>query len=456
MTEHPTLPVAFVDDDVVLREANAQTLRLAGFEPFLFESAVEALKAIDERFPGVVVTDLRMPRVDGMELFRTLRGRDPDLPVIMITGHGDIATAVEAMREGAYDFLAKPFPSDRLIQSVRRAAEMRALVMENRRLREAAEGLEQASPLLGDAPAMQRLRETLKAVAAADVDVMIVGETGTGKEVVADQLHQLGRRRGGRFVALNCGALPETVLESELFGHESGAFTGALKKRVGLIEHSSGGTLFLDEIESMPLSAQARLLRVLEQREITPLGSNTARQLDLRVVAAAKSDLGAPAHRARFREDLFHRLNVVTLRIPPMRERREDVPLLFAVYLDRACRRFQRETPLLSEAMRRHLAQHDWPGNVREIVHFAERVALGLAELDLAGTNSPAPASTAGAAATLPERLERYEAELIRDALSLHQGDVRATLESLGIPRKTFYDKLQKYGINRASFEAGA
>ncbi|MGJ4856087.1 sigma-54-dependent transcriptional regulator [Labrys sp. La1] len=455
MTSPSPPPVAFVDDDAVLREANAQTLRLAGFEPFLFESAVAALKAIDERFPGVVITDLRMPRIDGMELFRTLRARDPDLPVIMITGHGDIATAVEAMREGAYDFLPKPFASDRLIQSVRRATEKRALVMENRRLRQAAEEAHAPSPLLGDAPAMERLRETLRAVADADVDVMIVGETGTGKELVADQLHHLGRRRSGRLVALNCGALPETVLESELFGHESGAFTGALKKRVGLIEHSSGGTLFLDEIESMPLSAQARLLRVLEQREITPLGSNTARQVDLRVVAAAKSDLGSPAHRGSFREDLFHRLNVVTLRLPPLRERREDVPLLFAVYLDRACRRFQREAPMLTPAMRQHLASHDWPGNVREIVHFAERVALGLAEIDLARTGRGAPASAASESASLPERLERYEADLIREALIQHRGDVRASLETLGIPRKTFYDKLTKYGINRASFEVG-
>ena len=228
-----------------------------------------------------------------------------------------------------------------------------------------------------------------------------------------------------------------------------------MKKRVGLIEYSSGGTLFLDEIESMPLSAQARLLRVLEQREITPLGSNTARQVDLRVLAAAKSDLGSPAHKASFREDLFHRLNVVTLRIPPLRERREDVPLLFAVYLDRACRRFQREVPMLTPAVRHHLASHDWPGNVREIVHFAERVALGLAEIDLAATGRAPSPSAGGQGASLPERLERYEADLIREVLTQHKGDVRASLEALGIPRKTFYDKLTKYGINRASFEAG-
>jgi two-component system C4-dicarboxylate transport response regulator DctD len=446
MNSSPPLPVAFVDDDKDLREANEQTLRLAGFEPLLFSSATQALKVLDEHFEGVVVTDLRMPEIDGMALFRTLAGRDADLPVILITGHGDIATAVEAMREGAYDFLAKPFASDRLIQSVRRAAEKRRLVMENRRLRLAAEAAESQSPLMGEAPAMQRLRETLKAIADADVDVLIVGETGAGKELVADQLHRLGRRRAGHFVAVNCGALPESVLESELFGHESGAFTGALKKRIGLIEHSSGGTLFLDEIESMALNAQSRLLRVLEQREVTPLGSNKARPVDLRVVAAAKSDLGDPQYRAAFREDLFHRLNVVTLRVPPLRERRSDVPLLFTFFLGQACRRFQRDMPAPSDAVHRHLATHDWPGNVRELVHFAERVALGLAEVD----RMPMPAPEQ---ATLPERLESYEAQLIRDALTHHKGDVRATLETLGIPRKTFYDKLQRYGINRSSFE---
>ncbi len=446
MNGSPPLPVAFVDDDKHLRDANEQTLRLAGFEPLLFESAVQALKAIDEKFEGVVVTDLRMPQVDGMELFRTLRGRDADLPVILITGHGDIATAVEAMREGAYDFLAKPFASDRLIQSVRRAGEKRRLVMENRRLRLMADTAQGVSPLMGEAPAMQRLRETLKAIADADVDVLIVGETGAGKELVADQLHRLGRRRSGHFVALNCGALPGSVLESELFGHEIGAFTGALKKRIGLIEHSSGGTLFLDEIESMPPGAQTRLLRVLEQREVTPLGSNVARPVDLRIVAAAKSDLGAPQHRAAFREDLFHRLNVVTLRVPPLRERRSDVPLLFSFFLGQACRRFQRETPALSDAVHRRLAAYDWPGNVRELIHFAERVALGLAETDAAPVGAPDKA-------TLPERLESYEAQLIRDALTHHKGDVRATLEALGIPRKTFYDKLQRHGIDRSSFE---
>jgi len=446
------MTVAFIDDDIDLRQANTQTLELAGFRPLPLASAAEALDAIGADFEGVVVTDLRMPRVDGMQLFRQLRARDPDLPVILITGHGDIATAVEAMREGVYDFLAKPFAADRLIQSVRRAAEKRLLVLENRRLRAAAAQAAGESPLIGEAPAIRRLRETIRAVGDADVDILVIGETGTGKEVVAREIHRLGRRAQGHFVALNCGALPETVIESELFGHEAGAFTGAQKKRIGLIEHSSGGTLFLDEIESMPIGTQVKLLRVLEGREVTPLGTNSVRNVDLRVVAAAKSDLGEPSRRAEFREDLFHRLNVVTLRIPPLRERREDIPLLFACFLERAAERFGRDLPAVSPAMRRRLQDHDWPGNVRELIHFAERAALGLAEADAPEIEAEI-AATPEAALALPQRVEAYEARLIREALAAHSGDVRATLATLGIPRKTFYDKLQRYGIDRASFE---
>lgn len=449
MTTHAPLPVAFIDDDAVLRNANVQTLELAGFTPLPFASAMAALDTIDANFAGVVVTDVRMPHIDGLELFKRVKAIDPDLPVILISGHGDIDMAVDAMQDGAYDFLAKPFPADRLVESVRRAAEKRSLVMANRELRLLASGASDEGPLIGQAPAIQRLRETLRHVAEADVDVLVVGETGAGKEVVARLLHQWSTRRTKRFVALNCGALPETVIESELFGHEPGAFTGAQGRRIGLIEHASGGTLFLDEIESMPLATQVKLLRVLEQRSITPLGTNVARDVDLRVVAAAKVDLGAPAQREKFREDLFYRLNVVTLRIPPLRERREDVPLLFAHFLAQAAKRFQKDIPAIDDAVRQHLSTHDWPGNVRELSHFAERVALGVAEMEL-------HKAAVDERLSLPQRIERHEAQLIREALALNKGDVQATLKALGIPRKTFYDKLARHGIERSSFVPAA
>jgi len=441
----------FIDDDEELRRANVQTLKLHGMTVDAHGTARSALPVLHRDFDGVVVTDIRMPDIDGLQLFHRLRDIDPELPVILITGHGDIATAVQCMRDGAYDFLAKPYAPDRLTTAITHAAEKRRLVLENRRLREAAFAVEADEvPFIGTTPAMQRIKQTLRHIADADVDVLVEGETGTGKEVVAMALHRLSRRRHRVLVAINCGALPESVIESELFGHEAGAFTGAQKKRIGRIEHASGGTLFLDEIESMPLAVQVKLLRVLESRQITPLGSNEVRNLDLRVVAATKEDLGSPAIRSKFREDLFYRLNVVTIRIPPLRERRDDIPLLFAHYLGHASRRFHRDIPEMPASIKQYVMTHDWPGNVRELAHFAERVVLGV-------LNTPAvdTVPTANATQSLPERMEQFEAQLIRDALQTHHGDIKATLEALGIPRKTFYDKLQRHGIDRQQYLRG-
>ena len=440
------IPIILVEDDSALRCATKQTLELAGCTVMDFGKAADALAAITPQFEGVIVTDVRMPYIDGLQLFARIRDIDADVPVILVTGHGDIPMAVQAMQDGAYDFISKPFAADHLVHSIRRAGEKRRLVMENRSLRQAAEEQQGDLPLLGQTPAMEHLRRTIRNIADTDVDVLIAGETGSGKEVVAKLLHDWGSRRKGNFVAINCGALPESVIESELFGHEVGAFTGAHKKRVGRIEHASGGTLFLDEIESIPAATQVKLLRVLEMREITPLGTNEIRPIDLRVVAAAKIDLGDPQLRGVFREDLFYRLNVVTLTIPPLRERREDIPLLFAHFLDRAAQRFKRDIPTLDGATHRHLMTHDWPGNVRELAHFAERFTLGVANA------APVPSQAWQQAESLPKRLEHYEATLIRETLSAHKGNVQATIEALGIPRKTFYDKLNRHHINRADY----
>ncbi|MBP7000171.1 sigma-54 dependent transcriptional regulator [Amaricoccus sp.] len=441
-------PVILVEDDDDLRRATAQMLKLAGFAVTSFAAAEAALPAIDPDLAGPVVSDIRMPRMSGLQLFDRVRAIDPDLPVILVTGHADVDLAVAAVKDGVYDFIPKPFDAERLKGAVAHAAEKRRLVLENRRLREAAAASPDDLPLLGDTQAIRRLREAIRQVADADVDVLILGETGSGKEVVASLLHHWSRRRARNFVALNCGALPETLLESELFGHEPGAFTGAAKKRVGRIEHASGGTLFLDEIEAAPQAIQLRLLRVLETREVEPLGSNERRKLDLRVVAATKVDLGDPAARRGFREDLYWRLNVVTLRIPPLRERREDVPLLFAHFARRAADRLGRPAPEITPAIRDRLERHSWPGNVRELVHYAERAVLGLAEI--ASAAPPGPDETG----TLAERVDRFEAAQIRAALKRHGGDVAATVEALGLPRKTFYDKLKRHGIVRSEFEA--
>ena len=434
--------VALIEDDADFRQALVERLTLEGYDVRAFPAAEPALKAIDADFPGVVVTDLRMPGLDGRQLLSRLQALDPALPVIMITGHGDIADAVAAMHDGAYDFVAKPFPFERLQDSLNRALEKRGLVLENRRLLAMASDGGQELPLAGSSRAITALRTTIAQIADARMDVLIEGETGTGKEAVARALHNGGRRRLAPFVAVNCGALPDGLIESELFGHELGAFAGALRRRVGHVERAHNGSLFLDEVESMPLAVQVKMLRVLEEREVHPIGANEPRALDLRILASSKIDLGEAARTGAFREDLYYRLNVVRLRVPPLRERREDIPVLFAHFLRRAADRHGIEPPNVSDGVRRRLLEADWPGNIRELAHFAERVALSLDE-----TARPADAGL-----SLPERLNRFEADLLRDALQAHRGDITAVLAEMRVPRKTLYDKLQRHGLKPAAF----
>ncbi|MDO9608512.1 MAG: sigma-54 dependent transcriptional regulator [Brevundimonas sp.] len=436
--------VALIEDDADFRQALVERLTLEGLEVRAFTAAEPALKALDADFSGVVVTDLRMPGMDGRQLLTRLQALDPSLPVIMITGHGDIGDAVAAMHDGAYDFVAKPFPFERLQDSLNRALEKRSLVLENRRLiAMAAEGGHEL-PLAGSSRAITALRATIAQIADARMDVLIEGETGVGKEAVARALHNGGRRRLAPFVAVNCGALPDGLIESELFGHELGAFAGAMRRRVGHVERAHNGSLFLDEVESMPLAVQVKMLRVLEEREIHPIGANEPRVLDLRILASAKIDLSEAARRGDFREDLYYRLNVVRLRVPPLRERREDIPLLFAHFLRRAADRHGVEPPSVTDGVRRRLLEEDWPGNIRELAHFAERVVLGLDE----------GAGGAEADLSLPDRLHRFEGELLRGALQTHRGDIVAVLDEMRIPRKTLYDKLQRHGLKPADFRA--
>jgi two-component system C4-dicarboxylate transport response regulator DctD len=436
-------PVFFVDDDEKLRHANAQSLELAGMEVRPFAEAAAALKEVDRDFPGIVVTDIRMPHMDGLQLFARLREIDPDIPVILITGHADVPTAVAALRDGAFDFLAKPFAADHLVAAAEKALQTRRLVIENRRLRAAVEE-EGGNPLIGDSPAMARLRETLAQVAKADVDVLVEGETGSGKELAARLLHRQGPRRGRPFVAVNCGALPEELAEAELFGHDLLAPGHAGSTRTGRVEASNRGTLFLDEVDSMSGAVQAKLLRVLEEREIVPIGAGEPRPIDLRVVAASKRNLQELVDEGGFRQDLFYRLNVVRLRIPPLRERRQDVPQLFAHFVEEALQQVGGSSFAMTDEIRRHLVEHDWPGNVRELRNFALSAVLGL-------TGASAAAGFPAALA-LPQRVERFEAMLIRDALEESGGDIRATLSRLGIPRKTLYDKMARHGIDPNQF----
>ncbi len=380
---------------------------------------------------------------------------DPQIPVILITDHGDIPMAVQASQDGAYDFIEKPFASDNLINSVQRALEQRRLVLDNRALRDAQT---QVSPLerslVGKNPQIMQLRDRIVAFADTDADVLITGETGTGKELVARSLHEVSPRSKARFVAINCGALPDTIIESELFGHEAGAFTGAVKTRLGKFEYASGGTLFLDEIESMPLDLQARLLRVLEERSVVRLGSKEECPVDVRVVAATKEVLRGAVDRGTFREDLYYRLNVLTLFIPPLRRRQDDVPLLFSRFLANTETRLKRDVACPQPADLALLLAHDWPGNVRELENVAMRFALKLG-IDFGQTDSTS-AGPGLDGMPLADQLAGLERMILRRTLADCRGCMRQCYERLDISRKTLYDKLKKYGISQSGDDIGS
>jgi two-component system C4-dicarboxylate transport response regulator DctD len=436
--------VIVVDDEAPIREAVEQWLSLSGFDVQVYSRAEDCLAQLPEHFPGVIMSDVRMPGINGMELLSRIRASDADLPVILLTGHGDVPMAVDAMREGAYDFLEKPFSPDTLLRTLRRALEKRQLILENRRLHEQADARSRLdATLLGVSPSLQTLRRQVLDLSQMPVNVVIRGETGSGKEMVARCLHDFGPRANKPFVALNCAAIPEQLFEAELFGHESGAFTGAQGKRIGKLEYADGGTLFLDEIESMPLAQQVKLLRVLQDKKLERLGSNKAIDVDLRIVAATKPDLLEEARAGRFREDLAYRLNVAELRLAPLRERREDIPLLFAHFARAAAQRLGRSAPELSGAQLGQLLSHDWPGNVRELANAAERQTLGLTTAQLLTSES---------GQSLAAQQEAFEAQCLRAALARHKGDIKAVLEELQLPRRTLNEKMQRHGLLREMF----
>ena len=439
--------VIVVDDEASIRNAVEQWLSLSGFDVQLFTCAEDCLNRLPAHFAGVIVSDVRMPGMGGLALLNRLQQLDADLPVILLTGHGDVPMAVEAMREGAYDFLEKPFSPEALLGSLRRALEKRQLILENRRLHEQAGLREQIDGrLLGVSRSLQTLRRQVLELAPLPVNVLIRGETGSGKELVARCLHDFGPRADKPFVALNCSAIPEQLFEAELFGHESGAFTGAQGKRIGKLEYADGGTLFLDEIESMPLAQQAKLLRVLQEQKLERLGSNQSISVNLRVVAATKPDLLEEARAGRFREDLAYRLTVAELRLAPLRERREDIALLYDAFSRHAAERLGRSAQVPSGPQLSRLLSHAWPGNVRELANVAERDVLGLGEPELPDTD---------VGQSLVAQQEAFEAHCLRAALSRHKGDIKAVLNELQLPRRTLNEKMQRHGLVREAFLSG-
>lgn len=443
--------VHLVDDDEDLRHALAQGLELEGLPVKAHAGSEDVVARLRRDDYAVVVTDIRMPGDDGMTLLKKILAVDSAYPVILITGHGDVQVAVEAMRAGAYDFIEKPFVVSRLSTVVERALEKRRLVLENRTLRnELDQRHDLIQRLAGRSAPIVKLRGQISAVADTDADVLIVGETGSGKEVVARALHDYSPRSGGNFVAINCAALPADIFESELFGHETGAFTGAQKQRIGKLEHANGGTIFLDEIESMPLDLQAKLLRAIEHRCIERLGSNDLVPLDVRFVAATKFDLEAEGRRGAFRSDLYYRLNVVTLTLPPLRERKDDIPLLFFHLARDARARYRREIPPIDHALELQLLSHDWPGNVRELRNYADRFVLGM----WSGFDGGSDVS-GNPDATLAERVAAFEKAAIEAEIARHNGALRPVYEALGISRKGLYDKMKRLGVTADVEDAG-
>lgn len=431
------------DDDAILKSCE-QALTLENFSVRTFKDATSFLNLEPRQFPYVVITDVNLPDDCGISVMNKVLAKQAEVPVIIMTGHGDINMAVDAMKEGAFDFIEKPFSFDRLITTVRNAVEKAALVDQYNTL--ARNTAKQSFSLIGQSERLLKLKQQITMLAPTGVDILINGETGTGKEVVAQALHQESRRTGP-FVAINCAALPEHIFESELFGHEVGAFTGATKRRIGKFEFANEGTLFLDEIESMPLGLQAKLLRSIQERTIQRLGSNESIPVSCRIIAATKTNLKDLSDQGSFRSDLYFRLNVVNLYLPALREISEDIPLIFNHYLVRYRDKYASQSADLSENVLRYLVSHPWPGNVRELKNFAERVAVGIPFADMSQSGSDEEPLT------LAKLLERAERDALVMALRLASGNVADASQILGIPAKTLYDKLARLSIQVTDFK---
>ncbi len=451
-----TLPTILVtEDDRNMRELILAVLAESEvpFRTASAENAHEAMDFLENNEVAVVLTDLRMPGADGIDLLRFVKSRDPLIQVVLVTGHATVESAVAALKEGAYDYVQKPFDTIELRCVVEKALDYYRLATENQRLRQQRRAFEEGGEIIGQSQAKEKVERLIDAAAAYDSSVLIFGESGSGKELVARQIHLRGARRDKPFVAINCAAIPETLIESELFGFRKGAFTGAERNKPGLFEVASGGTLFLDEINNAPMALQAKLLRVLQDGSFYPTGATEPVYVDVRVIAASNRPIPELVEKGGFREDLFYRLSVMEIDIPPLRERREDIALLTYYFLNKHATRLGKHIAGVSTAVLGALMRYDWPGNVRELENIIQRMII-LAESDHIDASVLPPRLSEEKAPhgrTLdylpPQSLDDVEAYFIRKTLRETRGDRALAAEILGIDKSTLWRKIKRYGI---------
>jgi two-component system response regulator AtoC len=461
------LDVLLVDDEPELRLALQEAIRDAGHRVTLANDGAEGLGQVTSKVFDVIICDVRLPKLDGLTLMRRVRQESPSTEFILMTAFAEVADAVAALKEGAYDYLTKPFEVDELLFQLKRIAQHRSLRRELDRARAELAGRRQATTLIGRSPSMRRVEGLVEVVSQSDAPVLVTGESGTGKELVARMLHERSARRESPFVAVNCGALTETLIEAELFGHERGAFTGAVKKRDGRFKAAHGGTLFLDEVAELPQPAQAKLLRVLQEGTFEPLGTNTTVKVDVRVLSATHRDLKKRISEGLFREDLYYRINVIEIQMPPLRDRPGDLPLLLQHFLQRFIPA-GRNTPTVSPSAWAAICQYGFPGNVREFSHAIEHAVVLSAggEIRLehlppsitANSRQPPPGGDIsprdGEVRPLQVAVKEFEREYLLRAIAQASGKRLRAAEILGISRKSLWEKLRMHGISDAEIEA--
>ncbi|MGE3313541.1 MAG: sigma-54-dependent transcriptional regulator [Planctomycetaceae bacterium] len=453
--------VLIVDDDEAHAQAVAESLERIGSDCTVATSGRRGESLIESENFDVVVTDMRMDEVDGLAILRKAKEELPDAEVIVVTGHGSINSAVTAMQQGAYTYLTKPLDTNELRDAVQKASTRVRLIRRNAELNRRLDEKFGFEGVIGSSPQMQRILDILKSVSPTDSTVLIQGESGTGKELVARAIHQNSPRKSKPFVALNISSLPSSILESELFGHEQGAFTGAVGKRVGKFEYANGGTLLLDEVGEMPMETQIKLLRVLEDRKITRLGANDEHEVNVRLVAATNADLKSMVEKKTFRMDLYHRLNVVSILLPPLRDRRSDIPLLLDHFRRELSDRYKKEVQGFSKSARQALMMYDWPGNIRQLKNTVERMLVldldGLLDIDdlpeevasLARREGDSPVNNGapGSDSLVGRSLVDVEKYYIQRALELTEGKREEAAQLLGIGERTLYRKIKEYDL---------